>query len=99
MSLREIVKRFVRREPLPVSHEGQYEDRFGDLEKLKNADITEQFDRVEELKQQIAAFEKREKQRAEKRNAQTPSPIIPATPTNPTPGTGEPVNQNPHEVA
>jgi len=59
MSLREIVRRFIRREQLPVAHEGLYEERFGDLEKLMKKDITEQMERVEELKAQLASFEKK----------------------------------------
>lgn len=65
LSLREIVQRFIRRESLPVSHEGLYEDRFGDLEKLSRQDIVVQMERVEELKAQIDAFNKREIARAE----------------------------------
>lgn len=49
MTLQEILKRFVRREQLPVMKDGVYETRFGDLEKLKNADITEQLDRADQL--------------------------------------------------
>lgn len=60
LSLREIVKRFVRRESLPISKEGLYETRFGDLEKLSHADITEKLERVEELKAQIKAFNDRQ---------------------------------------
>lgn len=48
-----------------MSHEGLYEDRFGDLEKLSRQDIVVQMERVEELKAQIDAFNKREIARAE----------------------------------
>lgn len=61
MSLAEIVRRFIRREPLPVSHEGFYESRFGDLEKLSKADIVEQMSKVDELKAHIKAFKERQK--------------------------------------
>lgn len=63
MSLKEIVRRFVRRESLPLSREGLYESRFGDLEKLSKADIVIQMERVKELQEQIAGFNKREKDR------------------------------------
>lgn len=63
MSLREIISRFVRREPLPVSKEGVYEDRFGDLEKLKREDITVQMERVERIKAQLSDIERRWKER------------------------------------
>lgn len=65
MSLQEILKRFIKRESLPVARQGVYEERFGDLEKLDKADITEKMDRIEQLKSDIAAFNKREKERAE----------------------------------
>lgn len=69
LSLREIIRRFVRREALPQSKDGLYEDRFGDLEKLSRMDIVEKMEKVEELKSQIAAFEAREKARFEKEKA------------------------------
>lgn len=59
MSLREIVKRFVRRESLPQFKEGMYEDRFGDLEKLKKEDLVVQYERLEELRSQLKAMKKR----------------------------------------
>lgn len=61
MSLGEIVKRFIRRESLPSLKEGLYEERFGDLEKLTRKDITEKMEKVEELRKQIAEFNKRMK--------------------------------------
>lgn len=69
MSLREIVQRFVRRESLPMSKEGVYEDRFGDLEKLSKEDIFIQMEKVKELQGQIAAFNKRQQDKAEKQKA------------------------------
>jgi len=54
MSLKEIIQRFMRRESLPVSKEGVYNDQLGDLEKIKNLDMTEQVERIEELKTNIA---------------------------------------------
>jgi len=53
MSLKEIIRRFVRRESLPIEKDGIYEERMGDLEKLANADITEKMERVEQLKSTI----------------------------------------------
>lgn len=53
MTLREILKRFVRREPLAINREGTYEERMGDLEKLANEDITVQLERAEELRRKI----------------------------------------------
>jgi len=33
MTLREIIKRFIRKESLPIEKDGIYEDRYEDLEK------------------------------------------------------------------
>jgi len=59
MTLQEIIKRFTRRESLPIEHQGQYETRFGDLEKLKHEDITVRMERAEELRTWREAGEKR----------------------------------------
>lgn len=94
LSLREIVKRFIRREPLPVAKEGYFEDRFGDLEKISKADIVVQLERAEELKGQIKAFNDREKAKADKAAASAaaaPPPIVPGvggTPVNSPPPQG-----------
>lgn len=81
MSLKEILQRFVRREALPVARQGIYEERFGDLEKLSKADITEQLERVEEIKADIAAFELKYQQRKAKVKADMDAaarvPIVP----------------------
>lgn len=61
LSLREIIRRFIRRESLPVHMEGVYEERFGDLEKMSKADIVEQMETVESLKSSIDDFKKRRK--------------------------------------
>jgi len=63
LSLNEIVKRFVRREALPVMHDGVYEERFGDLEKLKYADIYDRREKAKELKALVDEFNAREKVR------------------------------------
>jgi len=54
MSLREIIKRFVRKESLPIQQQGFYEDRFGDLEKLAHEDIVIQLQRATEIKDWLA---------------------------------------------
>lgn len=54
MSLREIVKRFVRREALPLSHEGTYEDRYDyDLEKIAHEDLTVKEELLSEFRQRV----------------------------------------------
>jgi hypothetical protein len=70
MSLKDILKRFVRRESLPIEHKGYYEDRFGDLEKLKYADFTVREERAKELKEQIAKGMKKVKEKEEKEAAE-----------------------------
>lgn len=63
MSLREILKRYVRREAIPGTTEGVYEERFGDLEKLSKADIVEQMETVQILKDKISDVRKKESDR------------------------------------
>jgi len=54
MSLREILRRFVRKESLPVSHEGTYEDRYDyDLEKLAHEDLTVKEELLSEFRQRV----------------------------------------------
>lgn len=60
MSLQEIIRRFVKRESLPMSKEGTYEDRYDyDLEKLAKADRTIQDEVVDDLKSQVKAADKK----------------------------------------
>lgn len=40
MTLHQILERFRLKESLPVQHEGVYEERFGDLEKMGREDFT-----------------------------------------------------------
>lgn len=47
MSLREIIKRFVRHESLPISQEGIYEENMGDLEKFAREDIFTKHERLD----------------------------------------------------
>lgn len=61
MTLKEILHRFVRRERLPVEHEGVYSERLGDLEKLQHEDISVRMERAAELKNNIATAQKRMK--------------------------------------
>lgn len=58
ITLKEIIKRFLRKEALPIQKEGLYEDRMGDLEKMANEDITVQLERAEELKEVLKKAEK-----------------------------------------
>lgn len=69
MSLAEILRRFVRREQLPVSKDGMYSTQLGDLEKIAREDIFDQHERSKELKSNIKKAEKRMKDANEKRIA------------------------------
>lgn len=53
MSLQTILKRFTRRESLPIEKEGFYDDRFGDVEKLQHEDITVRMERADNLKKWV----------------------------------------------
>jgi len=65
LSLREILRRYVRRQPLPTSNDVQYDTRFGDIEKMAKLDITEQKEIAKDLRAKIKAFEEGvEKQKA-----------------------------------
>jgi len=48
MSLREIIKRFVRRESLPLAQDGIYAEGLGDLEKFSREDIVVRHERAEQ---------------------------------------------------
>lgn len=67
LTLKEILRRFVRKETLAVGREGIYNDSLGDLEKMANADITEQMEVVEDLK---ARFKKRQEEEVSKKKAE-----------------------------
>lgn len=49
MTLKDILKRFVRNESLPIQQDGIYAENLGDLEKLARQDITVRMERAEEL--------------------------------------------------
>jgi len=59
MTLEEIIKRFTRREALPIEKNGMYESRFGDLEKLSREDITVRHEMAQTLNAWRTAGEKR----------------------------------------
>jgi len=60
LSLAEIIKRFIRRQPLPTTNDGIYETRFGDIEKMALKDPVEQLEYAADLESKIKAFEKRQ---------------------------------------
>lgn len=63
MSLHEILRRFTRKEALPIEKDGVYETRFGDLEKLGREDMTVQHEKVEEIKIAVDKHNKREREK------------------------------------
>lgn len=63
LTLKDIIKRFIRKEALPIQKEGMYEDRLGDLEKMAHEDITDQMDRVNTIKVKLAKIEKNEQEK------------------------------------
>lgn len=63
MTLQQILKRFIKREPLPVEHKGYYEDRYDyDLDKVLHEDPVEKSEIFEDVKANVEAA----KQKAEK---------------------------------
>lgn len=93
LSLRDIIKRFVRREPLPnTSVEGVYEDRFGDLEKLTKADPVVQQEFAVDLGKKLDAIDKREREKISKAKAKAEAD---ARAVEPAPAKGVKPDQNP----
>lgn len=71
MSLKEIIKRFIRKESLPLSQEGVYEDRYDyDLEKLAHEDLTVKEEILKEAREKTKALDKKvKKEKADKDDA------------------------------
>jgi len=65
LSLAEIIRRFTRKEALPIEKEGTYETRFGDLEKIRDSDLTEQAEHIEHIKEAHKTYVKRVKKKAD----------------------------------
>jgi len=64
MSLKEILRRFIKRESLPVEKQGVYAEGFGDLEKMMHEDFTQVEERVEELKKKVSDGKKKSSEKA-----------------------------------
>lgn len=54
MSLADILKRFIRKESLPVAREGFYSEELGDVEKMQKQDLSVIHDRGIELRDRMA---------------------------------------------
>lgn len=76
MGLREIIKRFVRRESLPIMNEGVYEERYGDLEKMAKSDITEQHESIDKFKKMQKDFKKQEKDKYDKQEEERKAKVL-----------------------
>lgn len=88
MSLREIIKRFIRKESLPVEQNGVYYEGLGDLEKLAKADIFDRTERAKDLKDKIqSATERMQKQVSPAKGGEPVEP--PDKGQDPDPGAGK----------
>lgn len=80
MTLREIIRRFVRKESLPINREGVYHDGFGDLEKMQHEDLTYTYERIAQMKEIQKKWRDQEKAKAEGEAAlPPPGPSGPVT--------------------
>lgn len=59
MSLKEMFRRFIRREPLPAEKQAAYIESDYDLEKVANLDIVEKNEVLSEMKQDVNRKKKR----------------------------------------
>lgn len=82
MTLEEIIKRFTRRESIPIEKDGVYLEGMGDLEKAAHADLTVQHERIAELRKTVARGKEREKKAKESASAGSP-PSTSAAPSSP----------------
>jgi len=70
LTLRDIIKRFIRKESLPIQREGFYSEDLGDIEKMERLDMTERHEMAADLKQKLNRLEKRFEQKAAKEAAE-----------------------------
>lgn len=76
MTLREIIRRFTRKEPLAIEKQGFYETRFGDIDALQRMDITEKIEAIDAIRKYAA----RAKELLIGKDKPTPPPVPPADP-------------------
>lgn len=69
LSLKQILTKFIKREALPVGRQGVYETKFGDLEKIMNADFVEREEFFKRMDSWIKDHESRLKDKEEKDRA------------------------------
>lgn len=87
MSLKEIIRRFVRREALPVTKEGIFHESDHDLEKVMTMDIVEKHELLSQVKEDVKRkkkvvddFRKFEEEQKRAKGAPDPAPPLPDPP-------------------
>jgi len=93
MTLKEVIKRFVRKEALPAAKQGIYVEGDYDLEKLANQDIVERLEVLEAVKEKVKRKKKviddfRKFEEDQKRASAAPDPNPPPKDPPPTPPKG-----------
>lgn len=76
MTLREIIRRFTRKEPLAIEKEGFFETRFGDIDALQRMDITEKIEAIDAIRK----YANRAKELLKEKDKPTPPSAPPADP-------------------
>lgn len=66
LSLREILERFTRGESLPIHHEPSEGIQDVDLEKIRHADLVEQHEFIDSLKEVQVKYDSQEREKAAK---------------------------------
>lgn len=70
MSLEEILRRFVRNEPLPVGHDVEFHESEDDLEKVAHMDLVDQTEFLEKQKETQRVYDRQERKRQADRRKQ-----------------------------
>lgn len=92
MTLREIIKRFTRKESLPIEKEGTFITGHGDLEKFQHADLVDKHERLASVRKRTKELYESEQKRAaadanpppKKAGGESPSGGPPPAPDNKT---------------
>lgn len=79
MTLKEIIRRFTRKEPLAIEKQGFYETRFGDIDALQRMDITERLEAIDAIRQ----YATRAKELLKEKDKPTPPPTPPVPAADP----------------
>lgn len=94
LTLKDIIKRFIRKESLPIGRDGVYNENLGDIEKMAREDITVQQERAAVWKARATSIKnKLEEQSKPPTPAPTPAPAptsVPPPVSTPPTGTTTP---------